>query len=472
MHPFQQSDVLVTANSWLSSRTEHRADEGRAEDALLETYGMDVRGAMRDWNEEYQSCVEMDVVGEDERVRRDSHLHRVYSEYVLAAREAAAAILNGHIAPVNALDPPRQHVYIYNSIFFSHAVDGRSLYSPPLTPLQADTIFHKQANADLQGVNRYINLHLPHLHTLATAIVDCRGRRLIAQSIIPGIFHSDRASKHVYGSMDQGETMLKGKDGDVGEEVEAVLRAASVRVHVSVHGVLDAKGEEVEVVAAVDTKGIVGSASSLLCTRLDAYHTTRCWSTGGERHVGGDATGAGGALRGDVWLWTECSVWTRVRRTRTLRGRPVMAVMAGRRSGSCVCYWAEQMNGNRDIDAQYIDTINSITFNPDLLLHTKHTLIPPASSTTATELAALDALSTFLLSSVVPQFVASAALLEQPAADGEELTRLLHEAGVNVRWLGAVCREGGEAKREVAGVAVYGRDGDTCSQVYHERRDA
>ena len=439
LHPFQQSDVLVTANSWLTSKTEHRADEGRAEDALLQTYGMDVRGAMRDWNEEYQSCVEMDVVGEDERVRRDSHLHRVYSEYVLAAREAASAILNGHIAPVNALDPPRQHVYIYNSIFFSHAVDGRSLYSPPLTPQQADTIFHKQANADLQGVNRYINLHVPHLHTLATAIVDCRGRRLIAQSIIPGIFHSDRASKHVYGSMDQGETVLKGRDGDVGEEVETVLRAASVRVHVSVHGVLDAKGEEVEVVAAVDTKGIVGSDHRFYA--LDLMRTT--------------PRDAGRREPKDTWAVMRPELVERyVRRVAMDRmfsadaagdkekdGAAGIDGDGGKEERQLRLMLAEQMKGNRDIDAQYIDTINSVTFNPDLLLHTKHTLIPPTSSTTTAELAALTALSTFLLSSVIPQFVTSAALLEQPAADGEELTRLLHEAGINVRWLGAVCRE-------------------------------
>ena len=441
MHPFQQQDVIVAAHSWLSSRTEHTADEGRAEDALLQTYGMDVRGAMRDWNEEYQSCVEMEVVGEDERVRRDSHLQRVYSEYVLAAREAAAAILNGHIAPVNALDPPRQHVYIYNSIFFSHAVDGRSLYSPPLTPLQADTIFHKQANADLHGVNRYINLHMPHLHTLATVIVDCRGRRLIAQSIIPGIFHSDRASKHVYGSMDQGETVLKSKEGEVGEEVEAVLRAASVRVHVSAHRVLDARGDEVEVVAAVDTKGIVGSDHRFYA--LDLMRTT-------PRDAGRpEARDTWAVMRPElVERYVRRIAMDRMFSADTAAGEKEKEAAGGSETGDggkeqrqLRQLLAEQMKGTRDIDAQYIDTINSITFNPDLLVHTKHTLIPPTSPSTATELADLTALSTFLLSSIIPQFVASAALLEQPAADGEELTRLLHEAGVSVRWLGAVCRE-------------------------------
>ena len=435
LHPFQQSDVLVAANSWLSGRSEHRADEGRAEDALLSTYGMDVRGAMRDWNEEYQSCCEMDVLGEDERVRRDSHLHRVYSEYALAARDAAAAILDGHIAPVNALDPPRQHVYIYNNIFFSHTVDGRALYSPPLRPQQANAVFHKQANADLHGVARYLNLHLPNLHTLATAIVDCRGRRLIAQSIIPGIFHSDRASKHVYGSMDQGETVLKAREGEVGAEVEAVLREASTRVHIAAHTVLDAKGEEVEVVAAVDTKGIVGSDHRFYA--LDLMRTT-----------------PRDAARPDVkdtWAVMRPELVERyVRRVAMDKLFSVDAPAAaeaedradgGKEERQLRLLLAEQMKGNRDVDAAYIDTINSLTFNPDLLLHTKHTLIPPASPTASAELASLSALSSFLLRSVIPQFVASAALLEQPAADGEELTRLLHEAGINARHLGAVTRE-------------------------------
>ena len=206
MHPFQLAELVpgTTLPTWLAKPTDWQADDGRAEDALLASYGMDVRGVVRDWNEEYQSCLEMQVVGEDDRVRRDGHLHRVYSEFVQAAVDGAVAIVEGHIAPVNALDPARQHVWIFNAIFFSTAVDSRDMYPAAY----GDRTFHKQAGADLHGVELHLNLHVPELHTLATALVDYRGHRLIAQSIIPGIFHTDRASKHVYGSMDQGETVL------------------------------------------------------------------------------------------------------------------------------------------------------------------------------------------------------------------------------------------------------------------------
>lgn len=44
-------------------------------------------------------------------------------------------------------------------------------------------------SADIYGVKAYNMLDIPDLHTLGTVVVDYRGYRVTAQSIIPGMLH-------------------------------------------------------------------------------------------------------------------------------------------------------------------------------------------------------------------------------------------------------------------------------------------
>ena len=72
--------------------------------------------------------------------------------------------------------------------------------------------------------------------------MDYRGHRVIAQSIIPGIFHGDRASKHVYGSMNHGEVIESKPD------FHALMATAAQKLQIKSHKVVDGKGHEVELV--------------------------------------------------------------------------------------------------------------------------------------------------------------------------------------------------------------------------------
>ena len=46
------------------------------------------------------------------------------SDFHEAAMAGVTAIHNGHITPMNAAEPERAHVYVFNNIFFSNAVDS------------------------------------------------------------------------------------------------------------------------------------------------------------------------------------------------------------------------------------------------------------------------------------------------------------------------------------------------------------
>lgn len=54
----------------------------------------------------------------------------------------------------------------------------------------------------------YSAVDLPGLYMLGTVVIDYRGYRVTAQSIIPGILERDQEQSVVYGSVDFGKTVL------------------------------------------------------------------------------------------------------------------------------------------------------------------------------------------------------------------------------------------------------------------------
>ncbi|GMY22320.1 isoform 2 of clustered mitochondria protein [Fagus crenata] len=87
VHPFENVQSLLPPNSWLGLHPvpEHKRDAARAEDALTLSYGSELIGMQRDWNEELQSCREFLHTTPQERILRDRALYKVTSDFVDAA---------------------------------------------------------------------------------------------------------------------------------------------------------------------------------------------------------------------------------------------------------------------------------------------------------------------------------------------------------------------------------------------------
>lgn len=62
-------------------------------------------------------------------------------------------------------------------------------------------------NCDFRNLRILHRLDIPDLHLLNAALIDYKGRRVIAQSIIPGILNSDHSNCTQYGSIDEGKTI-------------------------------------------------------------------------------------------------------------------------------------------------------------------------------------------------------------------------------------------------------------------------
>ncbi len=68
-------------------------------------------------------------------------------------------------------------------------------------------IYFPQSN-DLQGVKAYNSVDVDGLYTLGTVVIDYRGYRITAQSIIPGILEREQEESVIYGSIDFGKTVV------------------------------------------------------------------------------------------------------------------------------------------------------------------------------------------------------------------------------------------------------------------------
>ena len=95
-------------------------------------------------------------------------------------------------------------------------------------------------------------------------------------------------------------------------------------------------------------------------------------------------------------------------------------------------YLEAQMQGDREADVRYIDALHSLAFHPDLFLPTKHTLLPPPSDPTLTS-----HIARIRRALLVPPHLRhplTRVLLRlprhRPLLTARDLTRILHEAGV------------------------------------------
>ena len=90
---------------------------------------------------------------------------------------------------------------------------------------------------------------------LATTIVNYKGHRIIAQSIIPGILNNnDLASLAEYGSVDEHKTIY------ASEHFHTLMKKiCTEQLNLKISKVLDGSGKEVEIAGSVEVKGIRGT---------------------------------------------------------------------------------------------------------------------------------------------------------------------------------------------------------------------
>lgn len=241
---------------WLSLANElndqnHEWNLNRNENYLLNLHGLDPN-TLREWNEELQICRDLPKTDFFHRLNRDKSLIKSHADFVEAAVEGAKAIVNKLINPLNPSDQKIQQVFVYNNLFFSFAIDTPDSFKQELGPEAAPTL--SSTNADLRNLRLLHRLDIPGLHLLNTAIVDYKGYRVLAQSIIPGILNTDHNICTIYGSIDEGKTIYKNEEfHEIMKKIcENFLLDDDVKF-------LDEKGNEISLAGSIEVKGLLGS---------------------------------------------------------------------------------------------------------------------------------------------------------------------------------------------------------------------
>ena len=206
--PYFISPVAQTLENWLvTDEKKIMVTNGAGlSETISPLHGFDPK-QMREWNEEFQVVKNFSTDNYLMRIQKERAAIKVYQDFVDAAVKGAKAIIEGKLTSLNPNEPVRQHVYVYNQIFFSYAVDtpmsNHDLTSSDQFPS------YTQANHDIKGLQILKSIDIGELHHLATCLVDYKGQRMICQSIIPGILNNtDLSSLAEYGTVDEKKTIV------------------------------------------------------------------------------------------------------------------------------------------------------------------------------------------------------------------------------------------------------------------------
>ncbi|GAM19040.1 hypothetical protein SAMD00019534_022150 [Acytostelium subglobosum LB1] len=248
-HQFEMVANYVPTNTWIMrpERNMHH-DLSMANETNLLVIDTEMRGQPRDWNEELQSLRELPRSTPQERILRDRAFYRVNCDFVDAAIRGAKVVVGKSVPPINPTEEERMHMFVYNNIFFSFALDTRNFYSS----CGGDRGARAAANNDLKGVKLFNLVDVDGISTICTAIIDYRGHRILAQSLVPGILSNEKASVVHYGSMDDGKTIKA--DPEFHERLQKVAQM----LHLADREITPIDGASVGICMSYETKGIIG----------------------------------------------------------------------------------------------------------------------------------------------------------------------------------------------------------------------
>ena len=258
----------LPSNPWLvpaveSALATHESDLSRTQEAYLAT-GLENAETLRDWNEDFQVAKELPKENIQERVFRERYTTKLFADYTDAAVRGAVIVARGEVSPMNANEGPDAHIFVYNNIFYSFGADGAEIF----TSQGSDEAARVAVGKDVVGVKLVNQLDIDGLNTPGTVIVDYLGKRIVCQSIVPGIFkqRENGESQVDYGGVEGRDTIVEN------EAFVPTFSQLSRNLRVKKHDVWDKDGKKHTLEGSLETKGLLGTDGRKYV--LDLYRLT------------------------------------------------------------------------------------------------------------------------------------------------------------------------------------------------------
>ena len=259
--------IVPSSSSALAAA--HQADITRTQESYLNS-GVENTETLRDWNEEFQSTRELPKETVQDRVFRERLTSKLFADYTDAASRGAILVARGEVAPLNPTEGKDAQIFVYHNVFFSFGADGVGTFATE----GGDEAARVATGKDVMGVRIANQLDIEGLFTPGTVVVDYLGKRIVGQSIVPGIFKQrDPGENQIdYGAVD-------GKDVVAADEkFVSVFGKLSNALKVKKHAVWDKAGKRIELEGSIETKGLLGTDGRKYV--LDLYRITPldiCW---------------------------------------------------------------------------------------------------------------------------------------------------------------------------------------------------
>ncbi|KAJ5386608.1 hypothetical protein N7509_009149 [Penicillium cosmopolitanum] len=250
--PFQNA---IPNSPWLvapvtSSQNAHQPDLTRSQESYLIS-GVDNAETLRDWNEEFQTTRELPRETVQDRVFRERLTSKLFADYNEAAARGAVLVARGEVAPLNPTEAREAQIFVYNNIFYSFGADGVGTF----TSEGGDEAARVAVGKDVLGIKAVNQLDIQGLFTPGTIVVDYLGKRIVGQSIVPGIFKQREPGEHQidYGGVEGKEVVATHPD------FKPVFEKLSKALRVKQHPVWDKDGKRHDLEGSVETKGLLGT---------------------------------------------------------------------------------------------------------------------------------------------------------------------------------------------------------------------
>ena len=439
---FQITHALPS-NPWLVAPAEaglssQQPDPTRPQEIFLIS-GLYNADNLRDWNEELQGAKELSSENMQDRVFRERYLSRAFAEYTDSAVRGAVLVAKGEIAPLNPTESSDTQIFIVNNVFYSFGADGAEIF----TSEGGDAAARVAVGKDVVGVKLVNQLDIADLHTPGTVIVDYLGKRIVCQSIVPGIFKQRKPGEHQvdYGGV-EGREVVAENEGFV-----PIFSKLSKALHIKQHAVWDKDRKKHVLEGSVETKGLLGTDGRKYV--LDLYRLTppdvkwleeywRDVPVGEERSKDADYPHRMAVLRFElVEIYWRTELYKHNAKHTELLAKKIQESKAS--SGTNDENDMKNSDETKSAPNQSIPEFN-LTFNPDV-----YSGQVPQTEQEKEELArdeeTVRALCAYLRDSAIPELIKD--LHEGDVGfplDGASLTRLMHKRGINLRYLGLIAK--------------------------------
>lgn len=439
------------ASPWIvpssaSPLTTHQADITRTQESYLVT-GIENNETLRDWNEEFQSTRELPKETVQDRVFRERLTSKLFADYNEAAARGAVLVARGEVAPLNPTEGRDAQIFVYNNVFFSFGADGVGTFASE----GGDEAARVATGKDVMGVRMVNQLDIDGLFTPGTVVIDYMGKRIVGQSIVPGIFKQREPGENQidYGAVDGKEVVASD------EKFVQVFQKLSEALKVKQHTVWDKSGKGHQLEGSVETKGLLGTDGRKYV--LDLYRITPLdisWmeefgtAISSPEQVNGASKSAYPhrmtVLRPELvdtfWKF-KMREWVNSELQKRKKADPEVKKEINEGESS-----DERKEGDESTEVakaeaenEKIDITNfSFFLNPDAFSGQEPQTEEEKAAWVKDE-ADVRAACEFLRTSVIPELVSD--LKDGDVGfpmDGNSLSRLLHKRGINIRYLGKV----------------------------------